>query len=134
MAFADRRLFSLVIFSVLGCAGGPAPELGGAPEAGPVILRLLPAEGRAGVDYPIRVTIEGRGFAPSGNTVRFEGISLQGLPSTDGGTRIAFWAPKEVPSTGEAPPMELSPGEYMVTVTTPSGTSGPVVFTLVPGG
>jgi hypothetical protein len=43
--------------------------------------------------------------------------------------------PKMAESTGEVPPMELSPGEYPVTVTTPTGTSEPATFVLVrPGG
>jgi hypothetical protein len=79
------------------------------------------------------VIIEGSGFAEEGNIVTFGGILSEALPSTEDGTRITFWVPKEAPSPGEAPPMVLDPGEYEVSVTTPDGTSDPVLFTLTRG-
>ena len=85
------------------------------------------------VSVAIEVIIEGTGFVEEGNIVTFGGIPSKALASTDGGTRITFWVPKEVPSTGEVPPMILDPGEYEVTVTTPSGTSEPVTFILTRG-
>ena len=115
-----------------GCAR-PQARADVAPlRAGPVITRLDPASGPAGVAYPIRITIEGRGFAPASNTVRFGPVELPGFPSTDGGTRIVFFAPKEAPSRSEVPPAPLLPGPYDVTVTTAEGTTRPAVFTLNP--
>jgi hypothetical protein len=102
-------------------------------EALPVLVALSPSSGRAGMDYPVQVTIEGNGFAQEDNVVIFGGIPVEGLPSSDGGTRISFWVPKEIPSTGEVPPMVLDPGEYEVTVTTPRGISNSMTFTLTPG-
>jgi hypothetical protein len=84
------------------------------------------------VDYPIQVIIEGRGFSEEDNVVTFGVVPVEGLASSDSGTRISFWVPKEVPSTGEVPPMVLDPGEYAVTVTTARGTSNAMTFTLTP--
>jgi hypothetical protein len=117
----------------LACAGNHPPSDQGAAAGGPSLISITPDTGRAGEAYPIQVTIQGIGFAAEGNIVNFGGIPSEGLASTEGGTRITFWVPKEVPSTGEAPPMVLDPGEYDVTVTTPTGTSEPVVFILTRG-
>ena len=103
-----------------------------------------PERSRIAIDYSeflsmvenesvIQVTIQGTGFAAEGNIVTFGGIPTEGIASAEGGTRITFWVPKEVPSAGEAPPMVLDPGEYDVTVTTPTGTTEPVVFILTRG-
>ena len=112
----------------LGCSQanrGEAPA-----PSGPTIFSLSPTEGPAGTAYPIEVTITGTGFASEGNTVTFGDISIPDLASTESGTRITFFAPKERPSTGEVPPFVLMPGEYRVTVTTPQGTSNTVTFNL----
>jgi len=129
-----RRVCLFLFLSVVwGCAKTPPPETGAGPSADLAITGLSPSSGPAGDAYPIQVTLEGRGFADTGNVVTFGDIPSQSLPSSAGGTRITFWVPKEVPSTGEVPPMVLSPGEYEVTVTTPAGTSEPVMFTLTRG-
>ena len=112
-----------------GCAPAPAQQVAPVPS-GPVITRLEPDSGPAGVAYPVRVTIVGRGFAPDANTVSFGPVVLTRLPSTDGGTRIVFFAPKEAPSGGEVPPAPLLPGPYQVTVRTAEGTSRPATFRL----
>ena len=96
----------------------------------PVIDALEPASGQAGVAYPVRVIIRGRGFLDSSNVVTFGGISIPDRPSTVGGTEIVFSAPKQRPATREVRPMALMPGDYEVTVTTPAGTSNAVIFTL----
>jgi hypothetical protein len=126
-------LLSLALCVGLACAGGQAPGSNAGPEGGPVITKLSPSSGQAGEAYPIEVTIEGRGFAETGNVVIFGGIPSDGLSSSENGTCITFWVPKQAPSPGEAPPMVLTPGEYPVTVKTPHGTSEPVMFTLTPG-
>jgi hypothetical protein len=117
----------------LGCAGNQPPDPGPGQTAAVSISRLTPSSGRAGEAYPIEVTIEGHGFAEEGNTVTFGDVEVPGLESSEGGTRILFWVPKERPSTGEVPPEILEPGEYPVTVTTEAGTSGPVNFILTAG-
>lgn len=96
----------------------------------PEITRLEPDSGPAGQAYPIRLSIHGRRFAASGNTVQFGPVVLADLPSTDGGTRIVASVPKVRPARGEVPPFELLPGRYDVTVRTPAGSSNAVTFTL----
>ncbi|MBI4502978.1 MAG: hypothetical protein HY700_17700 [Gemmatimonadetes bacterium] len=98
----------------------------------PVITRLDPTSGPAGIAHPIQVIIEGHGFLPTANTVRFGPTELRNLNSIRGGTRIVFSVPKEFPNVGEVPPGPLPPGTYEVTVTTPQGTSTPFAFTLTP--
>ncbi len=121
----------LLASTFLGCSlanrsEAPAPS-------GPAIISLSPTEGPAGTAYPIELTITGTGFASEGNTVTFADISIPDLASTESGTQITFFAPKERPSTGEVPPFVLMPGDYRVTVTTPHGTSNAVNFTLTRG-
>ncbi len=114
------------------CAGSGKPE--STPQVpGPVIGSIEPTSGWAGTSYPLEVVIAGRGFSDRGNVVHFGGISIVDLPSTDGGTRIVFQAPKQSPGTGGAAPMVLLPGQYPITVTTSAGTSAPVDFELVRG-
>ena len=128
----SRTLTSvLTIVGALSCSQTPRVEN---PEpSGPVIESLTPSEGPAGTAYPIQITLVGTGFAPEGNLVTFGDIPIENLASTQGGTHLTFSAPKERPSTGEVPPFVLVPGEYEVTVTTPSGTSAPVTFEFTRG-
>ena len=117
-----------------GCGRASAPDPRAAATvaaAPPVITALVPAEGPAGPASPLDVVIVGTGFADAGNVVRFGPVSIPDLRSTDGGTRIRFPVPKELPATGEAPPLVLPPGEYEVTVTTAAGTSNVMRFRLI---
>lgn len=98
----------------------------------PIIERVVPASGPAGTAYPLQVTIEGRNFADSANTVTFGPVTLRGQPSSENGTRIVVHLPKEMPATGEAPPAVLQPGTYRITVSTVAGESNAVVFQLTP--
>ena len=98
----------------------------------PIIDAIIPPSGPAGVAYPIPATIRGSGFMSTGNIVTFGPVQIQDLPSPDG-RHITFAVPKEVPSRGEVPPEVLYPREYPVTVTTPAGTSRPVVFIMTRG-
>lgn len=117
--------------AVLACASHPPPSA--APESEqPVIDRITPTSGPAGAAYPIRVTIEGRHFADSANTVTFGPVSVERAPSSDHGTRIMLFLPKERPSGGEAPPYVLPAGTYSISVMTRAGKSNAVVFTLTP--
>ena len=96
------------------------------PSSAPVITRLDPDSGPPG-------TVVGTGFADTGNVITFAGISVPGLASTLGGTRIVFTAPSGQPTATEAAPMRLV-GLFEVTVTTPTGTSPPAHFTITPSG
>jgi hypothetical protein len=77
---------------------------------------------------PAQAVIRGSGFAPTGNTVMFGQVELTNLPAADGGTMIRFTVPQEMPATGEAPPMRLTPGEYPVTVRNARGVSNAMMF------
>ncbi len=128
-------ILPMLPLAMLACAH---PSASGASEqvapVGPVISRLVPDHGPAGEAYPIRVVIEGRGFAPAANTIRFGPVMLSDLPSEGDGTRILFFVPKVMPAPGEAPPRPLLPDAYEVTVMTLDGTSAPARFTLQPAG
>ena len=125
-----RTLIFVSCMSALAC-GRPTPTV--TPDvAGPVITALDPSSGPAGTSYPIRITILGHGFDPTGNLVEFAGIAVQDLASVDG-SRIELFLPKERPSSGEVPPMPLLPGRYDVTVSTSQGLSAPSIFTLTRG-
>ena len=133
MSRLRSTLALLALGPLLACAGNHPPSDQETPAEIPSILSLDPEMGRAGEAYPIRLTIRGKGFAEDGNIVTFGGIPSQGLPSTGNGSHITYLIPKLAPSPGEAPPMVLDPGDYEVTVTTPAGTSEPVIFTLTRG-
>ncbi len=70
---------------------------------------------------------------PTGNIVEFGPVELRNVPAAEPGA-ITFYIPKSVPSRGEAQPAVLTPGPYEVRVTTGSGTSNPLTFTLTRGG
>ncbi|MEQ9400569.1 MAG: hypothetical protein RJQ04_15510 [Longimicrobiales bacterium] len=123
------RLAWGVVCLALACTPRNAPPASGG-DVQPAIDSIAPTSGQAGPAYPIRVTVYGSGFAETGNVVRFGPVDVRDRPSTDGGTRIVFSAPKVRPTGTEAPPPALMPGTYDITVTTPEGTSNVVRFTL----
>ncbi len=115
----------------MACARHQSDEAA-AEDGAPTIERLEPSEGRAGVAYPIQVTIYGSGFMPDSNAVAFGPVSVN-RPSSSGGTEITFSVPKQRQIGREAAPMVMQPGEYEVTVTTSRGRSNAVTFTLTRG-
>lgn len=131
-----RPLVLLVLVNVLdlsSCGFLPvAGEIKSKSNSVPIITDISPPSGPAGVAYPIQVTIRGREFMLTGNTVTFGPMQIPNQPSPDGRS-ITLFVPKEVPSRSEVPPMVLSAGEYSVTITTPAGTSQPFRFTLTGG-
>ncbi|MGD2069436.1 MAG: IPT/TIG domain-containing protein [Gemmatimonadota bacterium] len=106
-------------------SGGEAPL--------PHIRSMEPSSGPAGEAYPIRVTVTGGPFSPTGNRVRFGAVVVGEVPSPDGRT-LTFQVPKSRPSTGEAPPMVLPPGRYEVSVEVDGARSPPATFVLTRGG
>jgi hypothetical protein len=102
------------------------------PPRPPELIEIVPDSGPAGEAYPLRATIRGVGFMPTGNVVRFGPAQITDVPSPDG-TEITFQVPKLLPSKGEVPPLVLTPGDYTVTVTTASGTSNALTFRLTRG-
>jgi hypothetical protein len=125
---AIRRLIAMSCgLALLACANS-AQQAGSDSAQPPVIDRVVPDRGPAGPAYPLRLTLEGRFFADSANTITFGPVLLNGIASSEGGTRIVFYAPKESPSRGEVPPAPLQPGTYALTVTTGAGVSNTVSF------
>jgi hypothetical protein len=106
----------------------PCPTM--ARSSPPELRDLAPNEGGADPGEVVEMTIVGCGFDERANTVRFGEVSMRNLPASAGGTRIIITVPKTVPSTGEAPPMQIGAGTYAVTVTTDRGTSNVLRFTL----
>lgn len=135
MFFSDSTVLCaagafVAVLATGGCAGRSLVETRAAALTGPVITRLEPPRGPIGQSYPIRLSVWGSGFKATGNVVGFGPVTVDDLPSDDGGRRITLSVPKVIPGTGEVPPFVLQPGEYSVTVTTVDGTSAPVTFTL----
>lgn len=128
-----RRVRHGLILAVCASAAACAAAASGAGSsrgpAMPVIDAISPPSGLAGPAYPIEIVLTGSGFSEV-NVVRFGSVVIPGIPSTDGGTRIVFMAPKVGQAVGEAPPMVLQPGRYPVTVTTEAGTSRAIEFEL----
>ena len=96
------------------------------------ISSLSPASGPAGT----QVTITGKGFSSSDNTVQFSRNTISNLNSGDGNTLTfivpSFWA---YPCPPNAPlcPGPISPnlpGQYPVYVTNSNGTSNNLTFTV----
>jgi hypothetical protein len=109
------------------------PELTALAQAKPPeLIEIVPASGPAGEAYPLRATIRGTGFMPSGNVLHFGPVTMPDLPSPDG-AQIVFNVPKLLSSRGEVAPMVLSPGDYPVTITTRAGMSNALTFTLTAG-
>jgi hypothetical protein len=128
----SRRIVVMIsiLCGVSAVAGGTHTCLA-QPEP-PHLVSLAPASGPAGPAYPLRVTIDGTGFMPTGNVVEFGPVRIPSVESPDG-ARIIFGVPKLIPRRGEVPPAVLTPGEYPVTVTTSLGRSNSLNFTLTRG-
>lgn len=128
MRFARAAIFR----GLLLLMGAAATQVSLAQAQPPELIDIVPASGPAGEAYPLQATIRGTGFLPAGNVVEFGPVKIPDLPSA-GGVRITFYIPKLVPGGGEVPPMVLSEGDYRVTVTTSSGTSNALIFSLTRG-
>src|SRR5215207_2127423 len=92
------------------------------PTRPPELNQITPASAPAGQAYPVRATLQGAGFAPSGNVVEFGPVRISDLTSADG-KQITFDVPKVMRSPGAAQQIVLIPGQYRVSVTTSAGTS-----------
>jgi hypothetical protein len=106
-----------------------------APTA-PAVTTIAPSGGPVGTT----VTIEGSGFSPTGNIVKFGVGYLSDLTSPDGRT-LLFTVPEghnicpptelgyQEPCAGGAYP-QVQPGSYPVSVLTRTETSRQVLFTV----
>lgn len=81
-----------------------------------------------------QVTIRGRHFSADSNGIEFGPARIGPRPSSEHGRVIRFVVPAVLPSSGEAPPARLGPATYQVRVTTRTGSSNVVPFTLVERG
>ncbi|MBI3549942.1 MAG: hypothetical protein HY078_12970 [Elusimicrobia bacterium] len=124
-----RPVLAIVAATLLSCqpAAWAKPKEKAKAKKGPILVKLQPSAGISAMGMIQKVKIIGTGFQPLGNVVRFGPVKLESIASK-GGTEIEFYAPTEVPSGGEVPPMRLGQGEYKVTVTTAEGTSNALVF------
>jgi hypothetical protein len=111
-----------VVFSA--CSG-----TGVLPSSSPVLTSVQPLTGPVGT----RVTIVGTGFSDSGNTINFGASAYPNVPSVNG--TIMFVIPMAInpPCRNVTPPCEIAtalitPGNYMLSVTTAQGTSNAVTF------
>ncbi len=98
----------------------------------PAIISLSPLSGQVGAT----VTIIGTGFTATGNTVNFGSNVISNLSSN--GTSVVFTVPsythlacRDATPPCYAPDLQISPGNYPVSVTDPNGTSNSVSFTVV---
>ena len=113
----------------------PSPVPTPTPTSPPIITSLQPTLGPIGT----RVTINGSGFTPTGNDVRFWGGIVSGLSSLMGssnGTTLSFTVTSDI--TRYCPPglfcilslLSITPGDYAVFVTNSNGTSNSMTFTV----
>ena len=133
-------ILALLAVVSIGCASPLEPSTSGDDVA---IVSLAPASGPVGT----RVTINGSGFAATGNTVTFTAVAIAGetpnepsvipeLTSANGMAIgfdvLAVWRP--ACSYGPAPcpfaRIPTAPGTYRVTVTNAKGTSNAMAFTV----
>ena len=95
------------------------------PAAAPRLTAVVPDTIRLGSGDLAVFEIVGTGFDTSRteprNTVHIGSLTLNAVPSTEGGTRIRVTLPAELPSGGEAPPAQWRSGRYPVQVVTPAG-------------
>lgn len=124
---ASAALIASCGADVASQANAPTPPA--QADSRPELVEITPSFGPAGIAYPLQVTLRGSRFLPNGNSVTFGPVTTSGLTSTDG-VRITFQVPKFVPGRGGIPPLVLTPGAYDVTVTTDTGGSDALVFTL----
>lgn len=107
---------------VSGSRRAPSRAAGG---AAPHLDSIVPSHVHASPGVPMRVTIFGRGFTPTGNHVLVadQSVAIMDSPS---GTSVAVVLSPWLPSHGEVPPRQLVPGSYPIRVRTAAGTSNAV--------
>lgn len=119
-------LFIVSIVAVFGVSFFVADTVTQAP----VITSLSQSSGKVGTV----VTMYGSNFTSTSNSVKFGGGYINNL--TSNGTVISFTVPDGltpcVPGAAVCPQsyMQVTPGQYQVSVTNDNGTSGSVTFTV----
>ena len=130
------RAISLICCSLALQSSCGESQTGPTAPTAPTVTAIAPAAGPVGTT----VTIEGSGFSPTGNIVKFGVGYLSDLASPDG-RRLLFAVPE---GHNLCPPSELGykepcaggvfprvqPGSYAVSVVTRTETSRQVQFTV----
>lgn len=135
-------IVALLTLSSTSCTSPVVPSESGNNSV--TLVTLSPAAGPVGT----RVTVRGTGFSPTGNTVTFTAVTVDGerpnepsvipeLASTDGTVItfevLALWRPAcSYAAQGPCPFARIptAPGTYRVTVTSAAGVSNDVTFTV----
>jgi len=142
MTAAQRKLAIIGVCIAIGaCASANAnPDtVGSATASGMPLLTALAPESVTLIRGNVTaVVLRGARFdtstrAPQ-NTVRIGTLVLSGVPSTERGMRIRVVVPAMVAGVGEAPPAPWIAGRYPVTVTTPAGTTAPLMLMITTAG
>lgn len=94
----------------------------------PHLASLTPTTGSNAGGSIIQIEIKGDRLTPTGNTVHFGPVAVEGLSASDG--VIRFSVPNSVPSRGEVPPAAIQEGTYSVFVVNANGTSDTLKFTI----
>ena len=116
-----------------------APGGAATPAAAPRLTAVVPDTIRVGGGDLTVFEILGTGFDTSRtdprNIVHIGSLTLNAVPSMDGGTRIRVTLPAELPSGGEAPPAPWRSGRYPVQVVTRAGSGDSLwVYVATPRG
>ncbi|HEV7702149.1 MAG TPA: IPT/TIG domain-containing protein [Candidatus Paceibacterota bacterium] len=136
--------FTVTSANTINCITAPCPSnagsaqaslsvnVGGISASSPVITSISPVSGRVGT----KITITGKDFASTGNSVKFGKGYINGLDSNTDGTSITFTLPSGMGvCRGDAEicialAMQVSPGTYEVSVWNTHNTSNLAYFTV----
>ncbi len=121
-----RKLCACLVIAFSACTG-----TGVSPSSAPVLTSLQPQTGPVGT----RVTITGTGFSNIANTVNFGVSAYPNVPSTNGTMVFVIPMATNPPCRNVTPPCEIAtalitPGDYMLSITTSDGTSNAMTFTV----
>lgn len=99
----------------------------------PTVDSISPRSAEVGDERVTDLVLHGRGFAPAGNIVLFDGVEVTGLLSENEGTVVRFAAPTRIPARGSRPGHRVRPGPVQVRLKHSGGISNGVSFTVREG-
>ncbi len=112
----------------------------GAPAAAPHLESLGPLTIALGKGEVPTLTLTGSGFVPGahgafgigGNTIRVGPATFDSVAADNAGTTIRFALPLTyTDTTAKGRPQSFTPGEFLVSVVTPKGTSNSLTLTMI---